>query len=231
MYEKSFETSPLNFEKNQKNSVQFDEPLVKSIKDSNKEQEAASAEKPKYFKTFTRIVSLARPEWCYLILGAISAMAVGCLYPAFSIIFGEFYGALAEQDESVALSRTAVLSWACLGIAVITGLVCFLQTYLFNYAGVWLTTRMRAMTFKAIVSQEVGWFDQEQNSVGALSARLSGEAAGVQGAIGYPLSGMLQAISNFVSGISVAMYYNWKLALLCLGNCPIIVGSMILEAK
>ncbi|XP_060651912.1 multidrug resistance protein homolog 65 [Drosophila nasuta] len=231
LYEKSFETSPLNFEKNQKNSVQFDEPLVRSLKESNKQQEAIAADKPKFFNTFARIVRLARPEWCYLILGVISSIAVGCLYPAFSIIFGEFYGALAELDEEVALSRTAVLSWACLGIAALTALVCFLQTYLFNYAGVWLTTRMRALTFKSIVSQEIGFFDQEQNSVGALSARLSGEAAGVQGAIGYPLSGMIQALANFVSGVSVAMYYNWKLSLLCLANCPIIVGSVIVEAK
>ncbi|TDG52500.1 hypothetical protein AWZ03_000733 [Drosophila navojoa] len=231
LYEKSFETSPLNFEKNQKNSVQFEEPIVKFIKDSNKEKEIVPAQKPQFFKIFARIVGLARPEWCYLIFGGISAIAVGCLYPAFSIIFGEFYAALAERDEEVALSRTAVLSWACLGIAVITGLICFLQTYLFNYAGVWLTTRVRAMTFKAMLSQEIGWFDEEQNSVGALSARLSGEAAGVQGAIGYPLSGMIQALANFISGVSVSMYYNWKLALLCLANCPIIVGSVILEAK
>ncbi|XP_026849432.1 multidrug resistance protein homolog 65 [Drosophila persimilis] len=237
LLEKSFETSPLNFEKgaHKENSVQFDEPIVKPLpKDSNalKLQDAATAaEKPNFFHTFARIVRLSRPEWCYLVLGTISAIAVGCLYPAFSIIFGEFYAALAEQDPEDALSRTAVLSWACLGLAFVTGLVCFLQTYLFNYAGIWLTTRMRAMTFKAMVSQEVGWFDDEDNSVGALSARLSGEAAGVQGAIGYPLSGMIQALSNFTSSVTVAMYYNWKLALLCLANCPIIVGSVILEAK
>lgn len=211
--------------------MQFDEPIVKFIKDSNKEKEIVPAQRPQFFKIFARIIGLARPEWCYLIFGGISAIAVGCLYPAFSIIFGEFYAALAERDEEVALSRTAVLSWACLGIAVITGLICFLQTYLFNYAGVWLTTRVRAMTFKAMLNQEIGWFDEEQNSVGALSARLSGEAAGVQGAIGYPLSGMIQALANFISGVSVSMYYNWKLALLCLANCPIIVGSVILEAK
>ncbi|EDW79334.1 uncharacterized protein Dwil_GK13588 [Drosophila willistoni] len=233
LYEKSFETSPLNFEKNQKNSVQFDEPIVKlNSKDTNASQQANEpAEKPNFFHIFARIVRLSRPEWCYLILGGISSIAVGCLYPAFSVIFGEFYAALAEEDESVALSRTAVLSWSCLGLAVITGLICFLQTYLFNYAGIWLTTRMRAMAFKAMVSQEIGWFDDEQNSVGALSARLSGEAAGVQGAIGYPLSGMIQALSNFISGVTVSMYYSWKLALLCLANCPIIVGSVILEAK
>lgn len=36
------------------------------------------------------------------------------------------------------------------------------------------------MTFAAMMRQEVGWFDDAKNSVGALSARLSGDAANVQ---------------------------------------------------
>jgi hypothetical protein len=36
-------------------------------------------------------------------------------------------------------------------------------------------------TFSAILQQEVGWFDDEKNSVGILCARLSGDAASVQG--------------------------------------------------
>jgi hypothetical protein len=35
--------------------------------------------------------------------------------------------------------------------------------------------------FTAILRQEVGWFDDERNSVGILCARLSGDAASVQG--------------------------------------------------
>lgn len=50
-----------------------------------------------------------------------------------------------------------------------------------NIAGSRLTTRLRKMTFKAILSQEMGYFDDQDNSVGALSARLSGDCAGVQG--------------------------------------------------
>jgi ATP-binding cassette subfamily B (MDR/TAP) protein 1 len=32
-----------------------------------------------------------------------------------------------------------------------------------------------------MLRQEVGWFDDERNSVGTLCARLSGDAASVQG--------------------------------------------------
>lgn len=37
------------------------------------------------------------------------------------------------------------------------------------------------MTFASMLKQECGWFDDQNNSVGALSARLSGDAAHVQG--------------------------------------------------
>lgn len=36
------------------------------------------------------------------------------------------------------------------------------------------------MAFEAILKQECGWFDNEKNSVGSLSARLSGDAANIQ---------------------------------------------------
>ena len=36
------------------------------------------------------------------------------------------------------------------------------------------------MVFEAMLKQEMGWFDDERNAVGALSARLTGDAAGVQ---------------------------------------------------
>lgn len=187
--------------------------------------------KPNFFIIFARILRLSRPEACFLIWGTVCAIGYGFTYPAFSIAFGEFYAALAESDEQKALDQTAVLSISCLILALITMLTAFLQTYLFNFSGVRLTTRIRSMAFRSILSQEISWYDEDVNSVGSLSARLAGDAAGVQGAIGYPLSGLIQAFSNFVVGLALSFYYSWRLALLCLSTCPIIIGSVIFEAK
>uniref|UniRef100_A0A1I8MSE5 ABC-type xenobiotic transporter n=1 Tax=Musca domestica TaxID=7370 RepID=A0A1I8MSE5_MUSDO len=233
LYEKSFETNPVNLDKNYKNSFQIEETDLRGhtvLTEATTPDEDPES-KPNFFQTFGRILKIARPEWCYIVMGSICAIGFGFTYPGFSIAFGEFYAALAEEDPQVALDRTAILAISCLVIGVLTGLACYLQTYLFNYAGVWLTTRVRSITFKAIMRQEMAWFDKDTNSVGALSARLSGDAAGVQGAIGYPLSGIIQAFSNFVVGLTLSFYYSWKLALLCLSTCPIIVGSVIFEAK
>uniref|UniRef100_A0A1A9WG68 Uncharacterized protein n=1 Tax=Glossina brevipalpis TaxID=37001 RepID=A0A1A9WG68_9MUSC len=229
--EKSFETNLKNFDKNHKNSRQFEKADIKLKGHLTHDSKPLSEKKPNFFSTFNRILKIAKPEWCFLILGSFCAIGFGFTYPAFSVAFGEFYAALAEIDEEVALDRTAVLSLSCLGLGLITGLAGFLQTYLFNYSGVWLTTRMRSMTFKAMMKQDMAWYDEEINSVGTLSARLSGDTAGVQGAIGFPLSGLLQAFSNFIVGLTLSFYYSWKLALLCLCTCPIIVGSIIFEAN
>ena len=51
----------------------------------------------------------------------------------------------------------------------------------FSVSGENLTSRLRSMTFRAMLRQEIGWFDEERNSSGALTTRLSSDAGQVQG--------------------------------------------------
>ena len=44
-----------------------------------------------------------------------------------------------------------------------------------------LTERLRVDSFKSILKQEIGWFDDEKNATGILTLRLSQDAANVQG--------------------------------------------------
>lgn len=52
---------------------------------------------------------------------------------------------------------------------------------MFGVAGEHLTERLRKLMFAKILQQEIAFFDDKNNSTGALCARLSGEAAAVQG--------------------------------------------------
>lgn len=52
---------------------------------------------------------------------------------------------------------------------------------MFSISGEVLTSRLRKLSFAAMLKQEMGWFDESKNSVGALCSRLSGDAAAVQG--------------------------------------------------
>lgn len=58
-----------------------------------------------------------------------------------------------------------------------------LKIYLFGIAGEKLTMRLRVQMFTSMLRQEIGWYDQKENGVGALCSRLSSEAAQVQGVL------------------------------------------------
>lgn len=88
---------------------------------------------------------------------------------------------LSLVDPEEATHNTNMLCIVFLAIGVLMAVAAFLQTYLFNFAGIYLTTRIRSQTFAAMLRQEMGWFDEDRNAVGALSVRLSNDAANVQG--------------------------------------------------
>jgi len=66
----------------------------------------------------------------------------------------------------------------------------FLQTVFFTVSGEYLTSRLRSRSFKAMLRQEIGWFDDERNSTGALTTRLANDAGQVQG-VSEPLTSYL----------------------------------------
>ncbi|XP_037037810.1 multidrug resistance protein homolog 65-like isoform X2 [Bradysia coprophila] len=188
-------------------------------------------ERVNYGAVFLRILLIARPEWFSLFLAFICALIIGASIPAYSILFGEFYGVLVifDADEATAAANSLCVAFLVLGILI--GVATVIQTYLFNNAGVHLTTRIRARVFGAMIRQDMAWFDDSNNSVGALSVRLTSDAATVQKAIGYPLSGMIQSVATFVFGVSVAFAYIWKMALVILPTAPLVIFSVLFEGK
>ena len=52
---------------------------------------------------------------------------------------------------------------------------------MFGISGENLTKRLRSKAFKAMLSQDIGYFDKQENNVGILCAKLATEASTVQG--------------------------------------------------
>lgn len=96
-----------------------------------------------YPRTFLRILGWARPEWSFLIIGTICAGLYGCAMPAFSIVLAELYASLAEPTDEAVLEHSSSMSIVSVIIGICAGVFCFVQTFFYNLAGVWLTSRMR----------------------------------------------------------------------------------------
>ncbi|KAH7637104.1 multidrug resistance protein 1-like [Dermatophagoides farinae] len=178
-----------------------------------------------------RLIRSVMPDRCYLITATIFSFIVGLSIPVFSFIFGEVLGVLAAPDPDYILDHVLKYALIFLAMGIISGILQFLQSYLYGISSENLTYRMRNDVFRAILSQEVAWFDQPENTTGALCARLSSDASAVQGATGSRLSVMAQTVSILTAGIVISMFYCWKLSLVMLCFVPVILISVYFQMK
>ena len=73
---------------------------------------------------------------------------------------------------------------------------------MFSVAGEKLTTRIRKLTFKAMLRQEAAYFDDSRHTVGVLCSRLSSDASSVQGVSRDSESGCESELRVGVQGMS-----------------------------
>ncbi|XP_052738808.1 multidrug resistance protein homolog 49 [Bicyclus anynana] len=176
-----------------------------------------------------QLLKLNSEEWPMLAGGGAASLLIGATMPVFALLFSKLYGMFSwpDHDEILRYSQIYAGMFAC--AAFVSGMVTFLQAYLFGLAGAKLTDRLRILTFKNYLVQEQGWFDVPTNSVGALCARLASDCAAVQGATGTRLGTMLQGVSTMVLGVSLAMAFSWKMTLVSLLSVPCVIGGICLE--
>ena len=80
-----------------------------------------------------------------------------------------------DKDKMEADSELYAGLMALLGLVV--GIANLLMNFYLAKAGENLTMRLRQLTFSAMLRQEIGWYDDKKNQVGALTSRLATEAS------------------------------------------------------
>ncbi|MED6197451.1 ABC transporter B member 11 [Stylosanthes scabra] len=177
-----------------------------------------------------RLAKLNKPEIPVLVLGTIAAVANGIILPFFGFMVSKMVNIFFEPaDELRNDSRTWAYVFIALGVS--SSFITPLRSYFFSVAGEKLVKRMRLMCFEKMINMEVSWFDEAENSSGALGARLSTDAASIRALVGDALGLMVQNIATAVAGVAIAFQANWQLSLIILVLLPILALNGILQLK
>ncbi|XP_063777832.1 ATP-binding cassette sub-family B member 5-like isoform X2 [Pseudophryne corroboree] len=181
--------------------------------------------------SFAKLLKLNQSEWPYILVGTISSMINGGSHPVFCIFFAKII-ALFAIDDPDQIKRESDLY--CIIFAIIgfmSFFTYFLQGFMFGRSGEVLTMRLRQMAFKAMLRQDMSWFDDKKNNTGALTTRLSTEASQIQTATGTRLGLISQNVSSMGLSLIIAFAFGWEMSLLLLAMTPVLVITGLLEVR
>uniref|UniRef100_A0A8C7ZSP1 ATP-binding cassette, sub-family B (MDR/TAP), member 11a n=1 Tax=Oryzias sinensis TaxID=183150 RepID=A0A8C7ZSP1_9TELE len=200
-----------------------DTPAENSLeKDADEHKESASV---------ARILKYNQPEWPYMLLGSLGAAINGSVNPIYAVLFSQILGTFSIPDLDEQRRQINGICLLFCVVAVISFFSQFIQGFSFAKSGELLTRRLRKVGFQAMLKQEIGWFDDPENSPGALTTRLATDASMVQGATGSQIGMIINSLTSIGASFIIAFYFSWKLTLVILGFLPLIGLSGVFQAK
>lgn len=178
-----------------------------------------------------KLLHLNRREWPVIVGGCLAAIVNGATMPLFAFLFGDFFGVLENPDAEQVKEQSFIYAIYFVFLGIMAGGASFLQMFLLSKSGVSLTDKLRKNCFKAILTQEMGWFDVPENSLGSLTVRLSGDCANVQAATGSRVGILIQSFSMLGVGFMASLYFSWRLTLAVVVSVPLVLMTRIVEAR
>ncbi|OQR83102.1 ATP-binding Cassette (ABC) superfamily, partial [Thraustotheca clavata] len=190
-----------------------------------------------------RIMALTKPERPLLAVGVLASCLQGFAMPVIALVISEIISIMQKNyniylqthDKAyLDLLYTGVRGKAYIffGIAAAIFVVAFAQNYTFRVMAEKLTTRLRNMHFEALVRQDIGFFDEENHTTGALTTDLSTFSTKVVVIAGENQARMVQMAFTFFAAVVLSFGWgSWQLTLVMICVFPLMLIGWAMRAK
>lgn len=175
-----------------------------------------------------RALKMNSTEIPFIFIGVLGSAVAGASFPIMAIVFSE------AINEMTLLNRVEeIRKWSLFFLAIGGGSFfgTLAQFAMLGISGERLTRKLRRRAFRCLLRQEMAFFDEKDNSLGALSTRLATEASSVKGVTGDNLGVISFALGSIITGFIVAYVACWRVALVVTGVFPLMGVSGALQVK
>lgn len=175
--------------------------------------------------------SFNRTEKLYMSIGLFFSIIAGGGYPTQAVFFSNSIVALSRPPSEYGILRKDANFWSLmyLMLAFVQMVAYLSQGIAFALCSEKLVRRIRNRAFRAMLRQDISFFDREENSTGALTSFLSTETTHMSGISGVTLGTLLIVSTTLIAAISVSCAIGWKLALVCTAAIPVLLACGFLR--
>ncbi|KAK8858969.1 hypothetical protein IAR55_003201 [Kwoniella newhampshirensis] len=131
------------------------------------------------------------------------------------------------------IMRPAADRWSLwfLILALAAALVVSTQAFGIEYSGDEIARELRRESFRALIKQEVAFFERKDSGSGTLTAAISQHPANVGNFIGLILSQIISTGSNLIATLIMAFVLNWRLAVMVIPTLAVNTSAGYINFK
>eukprot|EP00257_Ricinus_communis_P020658 XP_015579937.1 ABC transporter B family member 2 [Ricinus communis] len=175
-----------------------------------------------------RLYSMVGPDWIYGVVGTISAFMAGSQMPLFALGVSQALVAY-YMDWDTTRHEIKKISILFICGAVVSVIVFSIEHLSFGIMGERLTFRVRERMFSAILRNEIGWFDDLNNTSAMLASRLESDATLLRNLVVDRTTILLQNVGLVVTSFIIAFLLNWRITLVVIATYPLIISGHFSE--
>ncbi|RGP67760.1 hypothetical protein FSPOR_5950 [Fusarium sporotrichioides] len=168
-----------------------------------------------FFQSFGRLIYEQRGKWLNYLGIVVSSMAVAAATPLQAWLFAKAIGVfLSQRNELKSDSDFWGFMWFALAGGVALSYFC--EGWIGLRTQYYISAVYKAQYLSDMLYQKMAFFDQEENSHGTLSSRVSGDAKQLEELLGVNLALMISAMFNVIGCMAISVAFGWKLGLICM---------------
>ncbi|KAH6790052.1 hypothetical protein C2S51_005058 [Perilla frutescens var. frutescens] len=182
--------------------------LIKTYRDCKQEQD------PRWYATML--------DFVLILFGCLGAFINGGSLPFYSLLFGKIVNKLAldKDDKAKMMHEVNNICLYMTGMAAIVLVGAYLEISCWRLVGERSAHRIRTEYLRAVLRQDVGFFDTEI-STGDIMHGISSDVAQIQEVMSEKMAHFIHHVFTFICGYLVGFHSSWKVSLAVFAVTPL----------